>query len=847
MRLPIRHVQENLIFTTHGTVWAVWRVAATNYSHAPAVVKKRRLKALEGLFKAMTGEPMLLSLCPQIDPTAVVRAMVDDIDLERAPRYESLGHAVLDQLETMELTGRTDWLALPLPPLNQKDAFLSAFRAAKAEVSLQLGLMPAVVTEAEVRRRLEQAERIQAQWPTGVSMQPASEAEILWIYGHSARRGLAEPFLPDGTETPVRGRGRNVAALGEILVGEGGADFNTGPALPANPFTRRFLQVSSEWGDSYQALLALSEMPEAFALPGAAYLQQLDDLAYPVDWTARLVIVPGSKAEPHVRKRARHLKAQAAEYEGDPAGPPAAVARNQADNEEYHERLTANRREVEIRAMVTLAVWGNSPDDAMDRAAALASDFGSTDYTFSRPAGEQASLWQAMLPGCRTPRVMAAYAQILLARDFAMAMPWCGSQLGDERGGLYGLQVASGGARPVLIDPARGPRENASASMAWLGELGAGKSVGMKGAVYNVLARGHQLGRPGSRGRAVIVDRTTDQEWARFAKACPGTTQLIRIDHTAEVSLDPLRLYQENSPQVAARFTESFLTLLLGVRPMDLEGVALSEAVQAVLARPEPSMRALNDELAKRGAGDAAAQGLARKLASVARKDLARVVFDETLPVVDTHRADSVVFLVSALALPKKSELASEHRIQRLEFEKVLGRALMYLIAAVSRETAMRSRDEFAVTVFDECWWLTSSDEGLELLLELLRDGRKRNAAAYVGSHDADDIGPADSEKGAIVRGLIPHRFVFRQTSRPLAARSLEFLGVDSTDTDLLDLVTGGLSPLGLPDDQRRARAGECLYRDLAGRIGLMRVLIPRDRAIERAIHTTPTSQQAAA
>ncbi|WP_331719653.1 ATP-binding protein [Streptomyces virginiae] len=847
MRLPIRHVQNNLIFTTHGTVWAVWRVTATNYSHAPAVVKKRRLQALEGLFKAMTGEPMLMSLCPQVDPTAVVRAMVDDIDLARAPRYERLGHAVLDELETMELTGRTDWLALPLPPLSRKDAVVSAFRAARAEVSLQLGLMPAVVTDAEVRRRLEQAQRIQAQWPSGVSMRPASEAEILWIYGHSARRGLAEPFLPDGTETPVRGRGRNVAALGEILVGEGGADFDSGPSLPVNPFTRRFLQVSSEWGDSYQALLALSEMPKAFALPGAAYLQQLDDLAYPVDWTARLVVVPGSKAEPKVRKRARHLKAQAAEYEGDPAGPPAAVANNQADNEEYHERLTANRREVEIRAMVTLAVWGDSPDDAMDRAAALASDYGATEYTFSRPAGEQTNLWQAMLPGCRTPRVMAGYAQILLARDFSMAMPWCGSQLGDERGGLYGLQVASGGARPVLIDPARGPRENASASMAWLGELGAGKSVAMKAAVYNVLARGHQLGRPGSRGRAVIVDRTTDQEWARFAKACPGTTQLIRIDHTAEVSLDPLRLYKENSPQVAARFTESFLTLLLGVRPMDLEGVALSEAVQAVLARPEPSMRALMDELTARGADDAAAQGLARKLGSVARKDLARVVFDETLPVVDTHRADSVVFLVSALALPKKSELASEHRIQRLEFEKVLGRALMYLIAAVSRETAMRSRDEFAVTVFDECWWLTSSDEGLELLLELLRDGRKRNAAAYVGSHDADDIGPADSEKGVIVRGLIPHRFVFRQTSRTLAARSLEFLGVDSTDTDLLDLVTGGLSPLDLPEDQRRARAGECLYRDLVGRIGLMRVLIPRDRAIERVIHTTPTGAQAAA
>ncbi|MGI5405138.1 ATP-binding protein [Streptomyces sp. CA-135486] len=369
-----------------------------------------------------------------------------------------------------------------------------------------------------------------------------------------------------------------------------------------------------------------------------------------------------------------------------------------------------------------------------------------------------------------------------------MAMPWCGSQLGDERGGLFGLQLASGGARPVMVDPARGPRENASASMAFTGELGAGKSVGLKSAVYNVLARGHQPGKPNSRGRAVIVDRTKEEEWARFASACPGTTQVIRIDQSAEVFLDPLRLYVKDSPKVAARFCESFLTLLLGVKPMDLEGVALSEAVQAVLERPEPSMRALMDELTRRGEQDTPARNLARKLKAVARKDLAAVVFDETLPVEDTARADSVVFLVNSLALPKKSELASDHRIERLEFEKVLGRSLMYLIAAVARETVMASKHEFGVAVFDECWWLTSSDEGLELLLELMRDGRKHNAAAYVGSHDPDDIGPADSEKGAIIRGLIPHRLLFRQTTRSLASRGLEFLGVDATDAELLSL-----------------------------------------------------------
>ncbi|WP_331736754.1 ATP-binding protein (plasmid) [Streptomyces canus] len=847
MRLPIRHIAKNLIFTTSGTVWAVWRVAAANYSHAPRAAKTRRLKALESLFKSLTGEPMLLSLCPQVDPIAVVRAMVADVDLARSPRYEQLGHAVLDQLEEMELTGRTDWLAVPLPAASPKDMLASAFRAARAEVSSALGLMPAPISAEEIAEWSAQAERMQARWPTGVTMRPATEAEILWIYGHSARRGLAEPFLPDGTEPAMRGRGRTVAALGELVLAEGGTDFAARQS-PGNPFQRRYLQASSEWGDSYQAMLALSEMPEAFALPGAAYLQQLDDLAYPVDWAARLVITPGRKAEAKSRRRARHLRSQAAEYEGDPAGPPTSIAKNEADNNEFRERVSSSEREVEIQAMVTLAVWGATPNEAQDRAAALAHDFGSTDYTFARPVGEQANLWRAMLPGCRTPRALTGYAQTLLSRDFALAMPWCGSALGDERGGLFGLQLASGGARPVLIDAARGPRENASASMAFIGELGAGKSVGLKTAVYNVLARGHQPGKPHSRGRAVIVDRTKEEEWARFATACPGTTQIIRIDQHAEVSLDPLRLFNADSPKIAARFCESFLTLLLGVKPMELEGVALSEAVEAVLARPAPSMSALIAELTDRGhSDDPAARTLARKLKAVARKDLAAVVFDDTLPVVDTRRADAVVFAVNSLQLPKKAELASAHRIERLEFEKVLGRAVMYLIAAVARETAMASKDEFAVAVFDECWYLTSSDEGLELLLELMRDGRKHNAAAYVGSHDPDDIGPAESEKGAIIRGLIPHRLMFRQTTRALAVRGLDFLGVDSADPDLIDLVTSGLSPIDLPEDERFARAGECLYRDLAGRVGLMKVLIPFDAAVARAIHTTPSDYRTAA
>ncbi|MCX4792266.1 ATP-binding protein [Streptomyces sp. NBC_01221] len=40
---------------------------------------------------------------------------------------------------------------------------------------------------------------------------------------------------------------------------------------------------------------------------------------------------------------------------------------------------------------------------------------------------------------------------------------------------------------------------------------------------------------------------------------------------------------------------------------------------------------------------------------------------------------------------------------------------------------------------------------------------------------------------------------------------------------------------------------GECLYRDLAGRIGMMRVVIPADPAVMAVIHTTPSDYRAAA
>ncbi|ROQ65209.1 AAA domain-containing protein [Streptomyces sp. CEV 2-1] len=848
------------MWTVQGQVWAVYRVSGAGGGDTSRRSKDRRLGQLEALVKSLTGESMLLSLCPAVDPESVLSKMTTGIDLAVSPRYRQSTELLRGQLEQLELTGRTDWLAVPLP-LTRNESAREVFAAARAELALQLGLLPRPVSAREEEQRLAQAQRMASVWPSGIALRPATTAEVLWIYGHSARRGLLEPVLPDGEQPRMRGRGRGAASLGQVALSEGGnlledlaerQDVGRGrrggssagrrrKAGAGGPFARRWLEVTTEWGPSYQVMLALSEMPEAFRFPGSEYLASLDSFPFPVDWVVRLHVSSGAEAEARTRRQARELANQYNEYEGESAGVPASVDKAVGGLDEYRERLTASSTEVEVRAMAALCVWGGTPEEAERRAGELSGHFAGNEYTFTRPRGEQENLWYGMLPGTRTPQVMAQYAQYLLARDFAMAAPFNGGGLGDSTGPLFGLQLAGGGVRPVLTDWTRGPRENTSATAAFIGELGAGKTTAMKSAVYSVLAAGRRTRGSYKRGRVVIVDRTPRQEWLRYAQACPGQTECITIDDHARISLDPLRTFTGREAQ---RFTESFLTLLLGLAPMSDEGIALSEAIEAVLAEPHPSMRVLVEELTNRGAsGDPHSAMAARRLSAVRRKDLARAVFDETLPVVQGSSADTLVFSVSSLVLPTKSELrGGGDRLDKMEFEKIFGRAVMYLIAALCRKIVYADLDEFALVVWDECWWLTSSPEGLALALELVRDGRKHGAGALFGAHDDEDIGSADTDDGQILRGLIPRKFVFRHTDTNLARRALSFLGCNPDDEDLLALVTTGLSPNSpdLSDQERAARAGECLHRDLTGRIGTMQVTLPADEQAVTHIHSQP-------
>ena len=846
----IRYLYENLIFTGVGTVWGVWRVEPPQFRTTAQAARLDVLERTERFIKALpAGEAMLLSLCPQTDPARVLERMLDGVDPDRCPDWQQACVASARTLAEFVLCERTHWLLLPIPVDTTTGAPGGVASAVSARLAQEFGLPAGPVSAARVRAYVSSAQRI-AQGIPGLRLRPATSGEVLWMWQRAPLRGLDEPALPitapdttagGGSLRAGRLTGPSLMGLGQVHLDEGGKN---GRRL-VSPFSNRYVVVSHPDHpneSSVQAFLCLAEMPSSFTFPGCAYLEQVDDLGFAVDWCVRLRVVPRDQAEAATRRRSRELAEQRLQRGDDEGHVPDDLERAVGELDDYRAQLTASASEVEVQASTIFCVFSDRAEYTEEYAQVLAAEMAPADYQVVRPVGAQIALYTAMLPGTPAPRVVREFTQYLFARDFAMSVPVSGTAIGDPAGGLLGLRMDSAGVSPVLHDPGYAPRVlHTSASTACLGELGAGKSVTMKLILDLIVRRG---------GRGLVIDRTPSAEWARFAGALPGTTQVLSITQDAGFSLDPLRCFE---PEEGQRYAEGFLGLLLGIEPLSTESAILSESIARVLDSDVQarSLSAVTTELRDRT--DPRSRDLARRLTAAARLDLAATVFDPTrTPLTPEHTGNgtvastgastaasggvsTVVFATHGIALPDRDEVAGEQGMRQLEPEKRLGRALMYLVAALCRTRAF-STPGFTGVFLDECYWLTSSAEGEKLALELVRDGRKHNAAVYLGAHDPADLG------GEVISGLLGQRFLFRHRDARLAERGLAWLGLDP-DEHLTHLVTRDLSPVDLPPDQAADRAGECLYRDARGRTGLVKVLLPSTPGMAEAIRTDPDDQ----
>lgn len=827
MRLPARNIVGQLVWTTSGATWAVWRVRPKTYPYLPMGEKQGFHARLRKAIVALGAEAMLLSVCERVDPADVVERMVAGLDLEDHPAWVEVASRTLEDLGGEALYRRAHFMAALLPHASTGGALRAALGSARGQVGDSFGLAPPPVSAKEVAERQRQADTITTKLRGSLRVRPATVAELRWLYARAPRRGVSEPTL-DPTWSPRESRrardrdgsvrGPSLASLGDAVFYEGGE--RTDADRPRGH--RRYLRVETEAGLSYQSVAVVSDMPHSFVFPGggAEWFARADEFGFPVDWCARVKAIPNAEAQVKAKKQDRQLRGQFDEWDGELAGAPPSLA--QAVEGITHERgrLAANPGEPEFECTLMFALWADNLPDLEDRSEQLRDAFQADEYGLPRPTGGQLALYGAMLPGAPLPPVAKVYSQWLMPSDLAAGAPFAGTEVGDPQGMLLAYSLDAGMLQPVLFDPTYGPQIDRSPSLYASGALGSGKSYFLKEVAWSTLARG---------GQVIALDRTPKGEYVRFAKVVPGVVRIVRLtaDAGAEVCLDPLRVFRD--PKERVRYALGFLSLLTATNPTDLEGAALGEAVRKVAERPGGRLPDVVAALEQEARTDPSADVVYRKLRHASQGELAGLAFGDG-PTLDLD-ADLIVFHTPGLALPDRAAVESAHLARQMLPEQVFSQALLYLVAATARSLAFSDDSRFTGVAMDETWALTSNPQGQQLLFETIRDSRKHNAACWLASQHPSDLGDPR------LLALIGNHFVFQQ-SRESVRDALEHLGIEANESLVSELERSDEGDEdGLVDEERIV---PCLWRDVRNRLGLVRILKAPLAELHDAFRTTP-------
>ncbi len=838
MKIPAIAMSGNLMWTRSGVVWATWRLQGLQDAYAGPSRKRMNRLNHQALFQAFRGDVLFLGLAAELDAGSVVEKMLKGIDLKDCPQWVEECQLTLDELEDSPLGSRGFWCAVPLPAASVSSQFRAFLQAAEVNIRESLALPVWRPTAAEISRAMGVAKSIEERIPGAFKPARVSPAEQVWISLHAQHRGLGlDESLPEvGSnareasyqESTRHQRTHSAAAMSSPFLDEGGkTDLNSSVFKQADILRRRFLKVASSYSEapSYQVMQALGSVPKSGWLsPGVEWVSRVDQFDLDIDWAMRCTISTAAEVKQKNKRAEANIADQFDQQEGA-----LTITGGRSDLDEtavalaqFHEALNRSEQEVSVEGTLIIAVGGDTPEIAQARARYIADDYKGSEFILDTPVGGQEHLWWAMQPGIPTHKIVKDYAQLATSKEWATGMPLVQDEVGDQQGVLWAVNKTHGRRTPIFLDLEGTTEKNFSSSFGIAAELGAGKSATLKDTLGAVFDR---------QGTICGIDRTPAHEYAKFATSLVQEDSAV-VDIVDPIySLDPLRVF---GPRVGAGMVKSLFSVMLGVNPMDDEGIELSAllAPEYVVQEGISSLPRLRTFLSD-NSSTPSQQRLLRLINVVATTPYGKVLFDDSIPPLDLSKR-AIIFLTAGIALPDADELIHKHLFEKLDLEKIFGRAMYALLAAIGRHVCFSDTTTFSIFFCDECHHITSSPEGAAEINRFLRDGRKHFAACGLASHDPTDFG---DEKN---RGLIKIRVVMRQSDPVLAERAAKWLMDEDVDPAVIEEIRSDLSPAGLDGKVIAGREGEGLLRDHRGVIGKFGKLLSRRPARRLSVLQTP-------
>lgn len=883
---PATRLVDNLMWTRHGTVYAMWRLRGMRYA-GTRQDKRRVVAAHAAMVRSLGGEALLVSVMMPENPVTIVQRMIEGVDLEQCPLWVEEAEHTLDQFVDLPIGERLYWLCVPLANRGGQ-RLKEPFRAYLHGVRENLDLPEPLLDAEEVEERLLQARKIEELIPAPFAPQRVGGAEHVWLWNHYARRGQVDVPLPTtGSEgdTGELTSGAGGAVFTPRLMDEGARSDPDGPAR-VDVMNQRLLKISEPLSQdlglepSYQVLMAVADTPAGgIRFPGSEWLARLDEFGIDVDWAMNIRVNTREKVLARNRSAVRRLNEQYSQREAESSSGPHELNLAASKLALYDQIFADDRQEVEVEHTVVLAVSATremvadagdergvreeTTREVADRATSRAVKLASTVYNqlgirLERLPGKQSDLWWAMVPGAPRSHIVKAYAHITSSRKWAMMVPLTSRRLGGNEGPVPFLSEETSRPQAVHLNPAGYPELDMSGAVLVVAELGAGKSVFLKTNCAHLVSRG---------GLFIAIDGSPDGEWVKFAQTAFGTPSTPHADDAQTTpdqeedadgavtvvsvldprySMDPIRLL---GPEGGAQIAQTFLTMLLTVTDRE-ERSALGEVCspQYLSEHSIGSVAQMSEHVISGQMDHPGAASLGSAFRTWNTNPLARLVFDKTLPAAPLD-SPATVWWTHGLRLPSTQDLASAHLFHELPPDKLMGRAYYRLLTSLGRHLCFADPSVPTALVTDELHRM-ANPENLGDLEQFAREGRRSKALLWGGTHDVGDVSLAVSkDEEETLASLIPTRLVMRMGSRPMARRAAAWLGIEPGTEEFDATVKTILEELSPKDENGKVppeRRGEGILRDAFGEIGCGRVLPPATPRMAQAALTTPPRRKAA-
>lgn len=800
----------------------------------------QRLAEVEATIAKLKRAGTLIQIPTRFDPESELR-----VDEENAPEElnEAYEQSIANQKKDILRTPFEHRLYLAIstreilghPWKDFLNTFLETIRNPLRRMEARLGGQPFTLAKSQWDRYKLEEQKTYRLLQTYFDVRRLSHSEISWMLERPAMRGV-EPKRIDEFPDLVEHSGEGEQAQ-TLVTGSPAEILPVHDDVEVDPGIKGMLKFEKEYPGGvrrgYFSFMVVKQIPSGWShYPSVTGLfklvQQLFD--FPVEISVQFV---PQAWEYTVRQigRARSWTREKGKSDAKRGKEQGQRTTKQLRDSQALMEENEEKEYPMFRAQITLCVWGETPDQVVERRAKVAEML--DQYKLIVPKQLQKLIFYNTLPAVPARTVGNLYQLKLTSRWLAALHFTGGVRLGDESGYLVGY-TGLHEQIPVLIDPMRGARDpllSATSSTIDFGAPGTGKSLLANYMIVMEILRG---------GKGLIFD-PKNERWA-WPFEIPYLKDKVNIVTLREGSedrgkLDPLLRVQDPAKDRNAINSAKRIMWYLTKNSSDTwAGKALGYAIDDVVD-PErrkalwsegrikgrrPCMARVielletyldgdhwfdqfpDKEFVRKQVDEQIAQAVA-DLRYHSQSSLAQLLFAQgTESPIDW---ESPLTILQVRGLQQQSEEDPTNRLRKAVFMGV---------ADVCREF-VEQKAEFRTVLFDELYDFTAEPEIAVMIRVLLRTGRSMNNKVQLCTHNMRDLvlekekGEESEDQASEVRSNLGNRFVYRVDDEAEARKACQFLGIPPT-TEHIDLLTS----------REVMHSGRFLLRDFHGRVGLV-------------------------